>query len=260
MASNCRLEKLIVGTILVCGAFVGTGVASATAHSTTAYASTVKTVHSVRRVWLRSSRKIAGDGIRYEPVGENFKVFGATRSWWHVRDGVGHTGFVVRKTQWVQSGKAAVWSYASALPPGVTVSGLTPRAARTANIWQKRSAVLSVARSKLGTPYRWGHNEDRGQYGFDCSNFTAFVYHHALGYKMSGASKTQANKVGWRVAKRNMEPGDLLIFENGKHVGIYVGNGRMIEEGGGLGKVGYLSVKPGSYWGNHLTSVRRMFV
>lgn len=259
MTLKSRLAKFVVGTMVACGSFVGTGLVSATPYSTTAHASTVKTVHSVERVWLRSSHRIAKNGIRREPVGENFQVLGVTRNWWHVRDGVGKTGYIVRKAHWVQTGKAAVWSYANALPPGVIMSGLTPKAARTANISEKRNAVLSVARSKLGTPYRWGHNEDRGQYGFDCSNYTAYVYHHALGYKMSGASKIQAKKVGWRVAKGNMKPGDLLIFENGKHVGIYVGQGKMIQEGGGLGKVGYLSLKPGSYWGKHLTSVRRMF-
>ncbi|MCF8564964.1 C40 family peptidase [Alicyclobacillus tolerans] len=146
------------------------------------------------------------------------------------------------------------------LPPGVRMDPrIRPLASRNASWQQKFDAVQRVAQSKLGTPYRWGHNEDRGQYGFDCSNFTAYVYHHALGYKISGASQVQNHSVGWRVPKSAMRPGDLLIFENGKHVGIYVGNGRMIEEGGGLGKVGYLSVRPGSYWGNHLTAVKRMF-
>ncbi|RIV20108.1 peptidoglycan endopeptidase [Alicyclobacillaceae bacterium I2511] len=123
----------------------------------------------------------------------------------------------------------------------------------------KAQAVLQVAASKLGTPYIWGHNEDRGQYGFDCSNFTAYVYHHALGYVMSGASTVQASSVGWQVPMADMQPGDLLIFNNGQHVGIYAGNDRMIEEGGGLGKVGYLSVAPNSYWGSHITAVKRMF-
>lgn len=124
---------------------------------------------------------------------------------------------------------------------------------------KKRKAVIDVARSLLGTPYIWGHNEDRGQYGFDGSNFTAYVYHHALGYHMTAISKAQYLYVGKRVPKSDMRPGDLLIFHNGTHVGIYAGNNRMIEEGGGLGRVGYLSIEAGSYWGKHLTDVKRMF-
>lgn len=148
----------------------------------------------------------------------------------------------------------------TALPPGVTYNtNIKPKAARTASAKQKFRAVLSVAQSKLGTRYEWGHNEDRGQYGFDCSNYTAYVYNHALGYKMSGASQVQYHSVGWRISLSNMQPGDLVIFEQGKHVGIYIGNGEMIQCGGGLGKVGYLSLKPGSYWYKHISAVRRMF-
>jgi len=53
--------------------------------------------------------------------------------------------------------------------------------------------------------------------------------------------------------------GDLIIEDNGRHVGIYAGNGRMIQEGGGLKQVGYLKLTPGSYWYNHITAVKRMF-
>ncbi|MCF8568546.1 C40 family peptidase [Alicyclobacillus tolerans] len=76
---------------------------------------------------------------------------------------------------------------------------------------------------------------------------------------MSNASRVQARLVGTTVPVQNMRLGDLLIFNNGAHVGSNDGNGRMIEEGGGLGKVGYLRVAPGSYWYNHITAVKRMF-
>lgn len=145
-------------------------------------------------------------------------------------------------------------------PPGTSYDRrISWRAPATASVKRKENAVISVARSKLGTPYIWGHNEDRGQYGFDCSNYTSYVYHHALGYRMTDSSRGQASYVGVRIPKSDMRVGDLLIFEHGKHVGIYAGNQRMIEEGGGLGKCGYLSIGPGSYWGTHLTSVKRMF-
>lgn len=152
------------------------------------------------------------------------------------------------------------YSTSAKVPPGVHFdASVRPRAALSANWQQKFNSVMAVAQSKLGTPYIWGHNEDRGQYGFDCSNFTAYVYHHALGYRMSGSSQTQASSVGWRVPIHSMRPGDLIIEDGGHHVGIYAGNGQMIQEGGGLGKVGYLRLTPGSYWYNHITAVKRMF-
>ncbi|UOF91273.1 NlpC/P60 family protein [Fodinisporobacter ferrooxydans] len=158
------------------------------------------------------------------------------------------------------SSSTSTYSTSAQLPPGVGYdASMQPLASLGADYQTKFNAVMQVAQSKLGTPYRWGHNEDRGQYGFDCSNFTAYVYHHALGYKMSGASQTQYHSIGTPVPTKDMRPGDLIIFNKGGHVGIYAGNGQMIEEGGGLGKVGYLKVSPGSYWYNHITVVKRMF-
>jgi cell wall-associated NlpC family hydrolase len=146
------------------------------------------------------------------------------------------------------------------LPPGVTFDSKVDAAAPLdADYQTKLNAILTVAESKLGTPYSWGHNEDRGQSGFDCSNFTEYVFHHALGYIMSTSSQTQYHSVGWSVPVSSMRPGDLLVFNQGGHVGIYIGNGQMIQCGGGLAKVGYLKVSEGSYWYTHISSVKRMF-
>ncbi|PWI57912.1 C40 family peptidase [Sulfoacidibacillus thermotolerans] len=146
------------------------------------------------------------------------------------------------------------------LPPGITLDPMIhPLAPLSASRKEKVYAVKKVAESKLGIPYIWGHHEDAKQYGFDCSSFIEYVYHHALGYHFSTVSKIQAKYVGIPVSLDEMLPGDLLIFAVGQHVGIYVGEGQMIQAGGGLGKVGYLRVSPGSYWYKHLTAVKRMF-
>ncbi|WP_284286360.1 C40 family peptidase [Alicyclobacillus fastidiosus] len=105
----------------------------------------------------------------------------------------------------------------------------------------------------------WGHNADRGETGFDCSNFVSYVYHHALGYQMNGNSNAIEDTVGVTVPEWDMRKGDLLIFDNGRHVGIYLGNDQMIQCGGGLGKVGVLPLGPDTEWGKHLSAVRRMF-
>lgn len=145
-------------------------------------------------------------------------------------------------------------------PPGVRIDyAITPVAGLNASPTAKINAVLSVAAGKIGTPYIWGHNEDRGQYGFDCSNFTEYVYHHALGYIITTYSKAQYTSVGVAVPFSQMQPGDLIAFEQGAHVGIYAGNNRMIQCGGGLHQVGYISIAPGTYWGNHISAIKRMF-
>ncbi|WP_245631716.1 C40 family peptidase [Alicyclobacillus ferrooxydans] len=269
MEHSRRLNKWVLGFVAACTFPALASMAAApqgTAGSIiTAKAATVQTVHAVRGVWLRRSPQTSRNAIKLESRGTVLRVLaGGNAKWWHVRDPQGRTGYVVKRTYWVAPNgtpsAARSARVSTQLPPGVRFDRTVhARALPSASVQAKTNAVLAVAKSKLGTPYRWGHNEDRGQYGFDCSNFTAYVYHHALGYKMSGASKVQASSIGWRVPRSSMRPGDLLIFENGKHCGIYVGHNRMIQEGGGLGKVGYLSIGPGSYWGKHLTAVKRMY-
>ncbi len=145
-------------------------------------------------------------------------------------------------------------------PPGTRLDRtIRPVAPLRSSISQKENAVMKIARSKLGTPYIWGHNEDRGQYGFDCSNFTAYVYHHALGYRISTASQVQYHSVGVPIARSKIRVGDLVIFDHGGHVGIYSGNNRVIQDGGGLKKVGYIRIDKRSYWGKRITVVKRMF-
>ena len=145
-------------------------------------------------------------------------------------------------------------------PPGVHIDpAITPVAGVHASRTAKVAAVEQIAQSKLGTPYIWGHNEDRGQYGFDCSNYTEYVYHHSLGYLFTTSSKGQYLNVGVPTKTANMLPGDLVAFDQGGHVGIFVGNGQMIQEGGGLHKAGYLPLRPGSYWYGHISAVKRMF-
>ncbi|MBX5437575.1 MAG: C40 family peptidase [Alicyclobacillaceae bacterium] len=252
--------------------------APAIAHAST---SSPVFVRAVQAVYLRSSAALGHNTIRLEGAGTRFTVIpGSTSGWWHVLDPRGSLGYVIRDPDFIQpltsdagapkagSGVAAgsnsspssAFTTTAALPPGVTLDpSIRPLAPLSATWQQKLDAILQVAESKLGTPYEWGHNEDRGQTGFDCSNFVEYVYHHALGYKFSTASRVQNSSVGWLVPIQDMRSPDLLVFNNGGHVGIYAGNGTMIQEGSGLGKVGYLSVKPGSYWGNHLTAVKRMF-
>ncbi|GIM48105.1 hypothetical protein DNHGIG_36540 [Collibacillus ludicampi] len=145
-------------------------------------------------------------------------------------------------------------------PRGVRIDpNITPLAPINASHADKVAALRQVGESKLGERYVWGHNEDRGQVGFDCSNYVEYVYHHALGYLFTTSSRMQYQRVGVPVPVSQMQEGDLVCFNNGGHVGIYMGNGQMIQMGGGTGKCSYLPLKPGSYWYRHISAVKRMF-
>ncbi|MBV7362872.1 C40 family peptidase [Actinomycetaceae bacterium TAE3-ERU4] len=81
--------------------------------------------------------------------------------------------------------------------------------------------AVAVAYRYLGTPYRWGGSSPSG---FDCSGFTSYVYRQ-LGINLPHSSTSQA-RYGRRVSMAEARPGDLMWRPG--HVGIYIGNGKMI--------------------------------
>jgi len=93
----------------------------------------------------------------------------------------------------------------------------------------KGEEIVEYARTFLGYDYVYGGASPKT--GFDCSGFTSYVY-KKFGYTLSRASTAQA-KNGVEVSKDELQPGDLLIFKNQSltrigHVGIYIGNNKMI--------------------------------
>lgn len=92
------------------------------------------------------------------------------------------------------------------------------------------SAVAQAAYNYLGERYVWGSAQPG--VGFDCSGLTSYLYNKVCGISLYRNSDAQSNN-GYPVSKSNLKQGDLLFFStNGSgsisHVGIYVGNGKMI--------------------------------
>lgn len=85
--------------------------------------------------------------------------------------------------------------------------------------------VVSIALSKLGSPYRWAA---AGPNAFDCSGFTMWCYAQ-IGIALPHSSRAQIN-VGERVSRENLKPGDLVFFGRSTihHVGIYIGGGNFV--------------------------------
>ena len=84
-----------------------------------------------------------------------------------------------------------------------------------------RDAIVATAMSGLGGSYVWGGKN----YGaWDCSGFTSWVFAQH-GIKLT--AYTYAMKDELRPTS-NPQPGDI-VFQNGySHVGIYLGDGKMI--------------------------------
>lgn len=87
------------------------------------------------------------------------------------------------------------------------------------------AAAVEEARRQLGKPYEWGAD---GPDSFDCSGLTKWAW-KAGGKSLPHSSQAQYNSTS-RVALAQVQPGDLLFYGNPiHHVGIAVGDGRMIE-------------------------------
>ena len=97
--------------------------------------------------------------------------------------------------------------------------------------------------------------------GFDCSGFTTYVYKH-FGISLNRSSKDQI-KNGVAVEKNNLQPGDLVIFNNDAntkigHVGIYIGDGNFIHASNPKGGVKITTLLSG-YYKIRYVGARRVF-
>ena len=81
--------------------------------------------------------------------------------------------------------------------------------------------VLKVASQYVGTPYIFGGSNPRG---FDCSGYVMFVFAQ-FGVELRHSVTAQA-RVGIIISPEDARPGDVVIFNDHSHNGIYAGNGQ----------------------------------
>ena len=113
------------------------------------------------------------------------------------------------------------------------------------------SQAARIALQAVGTPYRWGGSS---RHGFDCSGLVMWAYAR-LGVALPHQAAGQAH-LGRRVPRRKLLPGDLVFFSGYGHVGLYIGEGRMVHapQSGERVRVERLS---GNY-GRRLVEARRL--
>ena len=80
------------------------------------------------------------------------------------------------------------------------------------------------ALGEVGVPYRWAGESPAT--GFDCSGLVRWAYGR-VGIDVPHSSYALYG-VGRRVPTSRMAPGDILFFSGLGHVGLYLGNGRMV--------------------------------
>lgn len=99
-----------------------------------------------------------------------------------------------------------------------------------------RAEVFQVALQYLGTPYVHGGADPSA---FDCSGLIMFVYAQ-FGIALPHYVPSQ-DKAGTTIPQSEAVPGDLVVFDNDAHDGIYAGN-NMILDAPKPG--GHVSVRP----------------
>jgi cell wall-associated NlpC family hydrolase len=147
----------------------------------------------------------------------------------------------------------------------VMVGGVAPAAAQGGSTAQAThvapssgNPIAATATKYVRTPYVRGGTTPAG---FDCSSFTYFVVNQVTG---GGFPRSLAGQVasGSPVAAQNLQPGDLVFFQNTyqaglSHAGIYVGNGQFVNAANVGTGVTVMNLW-GSYWGSRFLTARRI--
>ena len=140
--------------------------------------------------------------------------------------------------------------------PAVPNAGSAPEAAYDDPQVQ---ALVAEADQYLGYPYVWGGSNP--ETSFDCSGFVCWVFTHSGVKTLSRTTAQGLYEECTPVSASEAKPGDLVFFTETyptsstvTHVGIYVGENRMIHCGN---PIQYTSLAK-EYWQEHLYAYGRL--
>ena len=119
------------------------------------------------------------------------------------------------------------------------------------------AAIYEEAKKYVGTSYVWGGSTP--ETGFDCSGYVCWVYNQN-GYDVGRTTANGLWQKSRHISEAEAKPGDLVFFKGTydtpgmSHVGIYLGNGKMVSAGD---PIKYANIHS-SYWEKHLAGFGRL--
>lgn len=119
-------------------------------------------------------------------------------------------------------------------------------------------ALILEAEGWLGTKYVYGGQTKQGT---DCSGLVMSIFRDVCEIKIPRTTRDQV-RYCTRVARNKMRPGDLVFFGNNggeetvSHVGLYIGDGRMIHASSSRGVM--VSTFDSGYWSDRYFSGARV--
>lgn len=121
-----------------------------------------------------------------------------------------------------------------------------------------RANIRTASMASLNIKYVLGGNSNNS---LDCSSFTQRTF-ASLGIRLPRTSYEQS-RVGAQVNRSDLREGDLVFFDTmgaGRvtHVGIYLGNGEMINANSYKGKVVIEPLFSNAYWASRYLGARRV--
>jgi cell wall-associated NlpC family hydrolase len=118
--------------------------------------------------------------------------------------------------------------------------------------------LIMNAMGLLGVAYRFGGNSPVS--GLDCSGFMQYIFKKSMRVNLPRTSSEMAT-VGRAVSRADLQPGDMVFFSPGgrriSHVGMYIGNGRMVHAPRTGKNIEITSIASG-YWAKYYTTARRV--
>ncbi|MCY9807422.1 C40 family peptidase [Lentilactobacillus senioris] len=222
------ISKLAIVGVAVSAMTIGANVTS----TATAHADGTNTISNLKSVTKQTYVRKSATGWTYniDTSSQTFNWGGRT----HYLKNYPNTTWYVTKSMKVTTAKNTTGTFYYVTNGKNTVSGWVwsgylKAKETTQTSTQSFDSVYTTAKKYLGTRYIYGGTTPAG---FDCSGYTQYVYKKSIKKNLARTAQAQYNSTS-KVSSSNVQKGDLVYFGYSKrsisHVGIYIGNGNMID-------------------------------